>query len=103
MTHTPGPWNYANVYGYWAVYGKDNQEIALIAKTTHDDETVEADARLIAAAPEMKDILVLLSVAQNGRDYDAAYTIGDYHEDIAAAANLARIVLDKVRGENTTE
>ena len=51
--YTPGPWNYSNAYGYWAIYGKSNQEIALIAKTTHDDKTVEADAHLIAAAPDL--------------------------------------------------
>jgi len=58
----------------------------------------EHNARLIAAAPEMFKALVLLVIAQNGRDFDAAYTVGDYHEDVAAAANLARSILDRIKG-----
>ena len=63
--HTPGPWSYewSDYGGYdcmWSVHtvdGPDGEEIAqmhAMHPLTHDrDETQEANARLIAAAPEM--------------------------------------------------
>ena len=55
MEHTPGPWTVSEESAALAVLGPDGEEIAAV-------ESCEADADLIAAAPEMavllRDILV---------------------------------------------
>lgn len=61
MTHTPGPWNIGkypiNDYAY-AVYGKDNSKIAQLEKFDQQyQEEEEANANLIAAAPELLEAL----------------------------------------------
>ena len=52
--HTPGPWWLARAHpseGTFAV-GAGNSELALVLATT-DDTTAKANARLIAAAPDL--------------------------------------------------
>ena len=63
MTHTPGPWTAEppGIYGYgadddkyWAVQTED-ERIALVV--TDPDEEGQADAQLIATAPNLLDAL----------------------------------------------
>jgi hypothetical protein len=59
--HTPGPWNYRPLAGarsQWVILAGDRYPLATVG-------TVEADARLIAAAPELLASLesVLESIA----------------------------------------
>lgn len=60
-SHTPGPWRTGDIYPYGA-YGEDKpvkfggQEIARVAATGDESATV-ANARLIAAAPELLECL----------------------------------------------
>ncbi len=53
--HTPGPWRLGPI-NYADVYSKDGELVALVIKGL--DETA-ANARLIAAAPELRDALAL--------------------------------------------
>lgn len=59
-THTPGPWHVESVLGddsYPVVWGPDNLLVADPIRSQEDyeadRETVDANARLIAAAPEL--------------------------------------------------
>lgn len=63
MSHTPGPWIPQNVGGKgWFIVTDDDLILALTLK---GDETDEADARLVAAAPELLAALVGLLVTED--------------------------------------
>ena len=56
--HTPGPWAVNEWSGGWTVYGgrmplATGVEVARIAPVDDERERNEADARLIAAAPDL--------------------------------------------------
>ncbi len=57
MKHTPGKWEYDTKGNYYNESGVIRMNGVLIAKmvtqTTHKPKEVEANARLIAAAPEL--------------------------------------------------
>ena len=58
--HTAGPWQVTNIeHGSWQIHLEDLSPLATVGDGTHegDPETAEANARLIAAAPEMFEIL----------------------------------------------
>ena len=57
---TPGPWEYGEERGCCREIHADNgPELYAIAQTRHGDpEICEANARLIAAAPDMLDALI---------------------------------------------
>jgi len=56
-SHTPGPWRCELVTsGQWEVFGPTQAMICRLAKWTATTRSVDAaDARLIAAAPELLD------------------------------------------------
>ena len=60
MKHTPGPWEYGEERGCCREIHADNgPELYAIAQARHGDpEICEANARLIAAAPELLDELI---------------------------------------------
>jgi hypothetical protein len=63
MTHTPGPWSVARTGDLrLAVYGKSNKHPISVFAVGDTDDTeelpnAEANARLIAAAPELLEAL----------------------------------------------
>ena len=58
--HTPGPWTaHKRNEGGWAVHA-DGQVVALL-KDVHDDEKRAANAILIAAAPDMLEMLAYVA------------------------------------------
>jgi hypothetical protein len=66
MTHTPGPWHFtANMYGIdnMRVFGVEeiNDDFTQGIANCGFGEGCEANARLIAAAPEMLEALKLLA------------------------------------------
>jgi len=79
--HTPGPWTVV-ADGPW-VCGKDGFTVALVQTSAPASETLKANARLIAAAPE------LLAAAR------AVVEIGDK----ASMSNLCHAIA-KAEGEN---
>ena len=64
---TPGPWHEGTGNGYGSIFGPEGTRrdsgglapIAMINGTFHEDE---ANARLIAAAPEMAELLAELTL-----------------------------------------
>jgi hypothetical protein len=69
MTHTPGPWFVNGPYDHTndlfirATVDGENFDVA----STYDDETgnAQANAKLIAAAPELLDALILANETMN--------------------------------------
>jgi len=71
--HTPGPWESGN--GTTSIYGSDGKEVARrIWHGPQDDERSLANARLIAAAPELLAALQYLCEVSHTdpRGFDAA-------------------------------
>lgn len=69
--HTPGPW-VASWRDYGGVIGKDGYVVAQAA-TFRNKEVIEANARLIAAAPELLEALQELhDIVQGLIDDDVA-------------------------------
>lgn len=61
-THTPGPWTIAGEEHANVIYGKDFVVADVYCHQPDEagprtDEEADANARLIAAAPELKDLL----------------------------------------------
>ncbi len=74
--HTPAPWH----VGTLRLVTNGNIDIAQVIRTNGDEKTAQANARLIAAAPEMYtvlDDLVAFCVAQGwtGAGIDAAQAV----------------------------
>ena len=94
--HTPGPW-FAKREGFSTVYIEGRirpgvlQEIAACGPTEAGPETQEANARLIAAAPEL--LLALQSLMNLFEQHEqAAHTtspVGDYARAAIAKATGA--------------
>ena len=91
VTHTPGPWSVEDCTPgestglRFAINSKDN----VIARTTDGWKEAQANARLIAAAPDMHEVLSeLLDTLELSKDYG----FDDEYEKV-------RAVLAKVKGE----
>lgn len=102
MTHSPSPWRRAgkNSGHIWAPDGDGVVQVAIVGAYSSRDmlpfnqERWDADAHLIAAAPEMLEVLQsLVRVDDNlsGQKRD------DAMEDVIAAARSA---IAKARGES---
>jgi len=88
MKHTPGPW----IVSLWEneIFVRaldDENECADICTMTDDEEDMQANARLIAAAPELLEALQLADRVLRDRDLDE-YLAGEYQiiEDAIAKA-----------------
>ncbi len=90
--HTPGPWNWAksDINGRYSIYR--NGPLAYCGDTTAVDGDGEANARLIAAAP---DLLVAL---QSFDDAFSHYCDGDPSPEEWAALKAARAAIAKATG-----
>jgi len=62
IKHTPGPWNYDRS-GYSLYVNSGRELVTALSMDGKRLETSEANARLIAAAPDMLDALRLFVVA----------------------------------------
>ena len=95
--HTPGPWSIDDAGAWINIYGSESDDANIVAKIEitdgstdylHDQETARANARLIAAAPELLEALEALL----GNCLDS--------EGLAAAHAKARAALAKAGGES---
>lgn len=99
MTHTPGPWAFtADMYGLhnMRVFGAADARGNGIANCGYDERgECEANARLIAAAPELLAALQYLmsQTIEMDEKYGVALSEGE-HE----AALLARAAIAKAKG-----
>lgn len=87
--HTPGPWK-ATGYKQLVVNGSDGVTLAM-HPGTGSLETVQANARLIAAAPDLLAALVAVYEACQTKDYRDPLT----H---AAIADIARAPIARATG-----
>lgn len=87
MQHTPGPWT-AN--GSWVV-AADGPIVETVAYARVRSGEAEANARLIAAAP---DLLVLAE--EVAKEYEDA---ADWKDAIGRLQRLARAAVAKAKGE----
>ena len=97
VTQTPGPWSIEDCTPgestglRFAINSKDN----VIARTTDGWKEAQANARLIAAAPEMLEVLQEILEPCPGKGYLGKYD----HRRTYKARKKARAILDKVEGE----
>ena len=72
MTHTPGPWTARREGGTWYVEVGRDQDYFDICELFGGGDKMEANARLIAAAPELLDALKDLDtrIMPEERKYD---------------------------------
>lgn len=77
--HTPGPWHIGMNPGP-IIYGERGDQVANMCDGLYGDDENRANARLIAAAPDM--LAVLLAIAE-GEDY---LTINQFQMDRVEAA-----------------
>jgi len=75
MKHTPGPWKAEQVRNDWKVTSDDYGRIVtrICYPDPKVDTTVEADARLIAAAPEMYETLKAIAGRFDATDCDEIF------------------------------
>lgn len=103
QTYTPGPWTLDIGTTYIAVHGADKQTVHVDMYPERARELGEANARLIAAAPTMKDALDLeaawlesvLRVHDGGPFGPQLLRVAFEHRLIAIRAAIA-----KATGEN---
>ena len=85
-THTSGPWNVSGTFGTAITVGKNHTHIAQATSTGIPN--CEANARLIAAAPE------LLAALEMMLDFESLHTF-----DQIKARKAARTAIAKAKGE----
>ena len=86
---TPGPWNYCADEPDWVTYSNDNIAVARVTRYNTDAEAQHANAKLIAAAPELLEVLkLILSYHDDGNCVL-------HKEDVS----MARAAINKALGE----
>lgn len=103
MKHTPGPWTACNNNGYsiWRVTHRASSASRTIAEVVGDSAETETNARLIAAAPEMYELIQ--TVARTWEN-DCQFIPCDTEAASALSGRLARLagqaaqLLDKIEG-----
>jgi len=94
---TPGPWSYEdNPYGHDAIYGADGR---LIAHVFGDDAQAQADARLIAAAPELLEAAQMVIAWYEAED---DHSKADFYERMQMcrdSESALRAAIAKATGE----
>lgn len=94
--HTAAPWTAGNLSDGWSVLDADNNLIAFIGRDDDDaeiDGVFQADARLIAAAPDLA-----ASLADVLRILDAVKMSAGLGTKQVARMDAARAVLAKATG-----
>ena len=86
MTWTPGPWRIYQSLGGWTTIDAEEGEVGRFDGLVPS----AADARLIAAAPRMADVLAVFA---EPFDPEEAWAVGE------ARRKIARDELTRVRGE----
>lgn len=110
--HTPGPWRYATtgevMCGYGqplgvAQEGKPNLVAGIFGDVSGGLPTADANARLIAAAPELlAGAMAMMAVRERVHSHKGSLTRGSYEAflaDEAKATALLRAAIAKAEGE----
>lgn len=95
---TPGPWRIGESHGGGSVDIKEanNHKLIATAITVGDHAQAQANARLIAAAPEMAAALAMANLPFT--QHSAGYALVDL-DDITKLRNTARALLARIDGE----
>jgi len=95
--HTPLPWkaHHAFFFGHdsFQITGTNGDSSPFLCRLTDDTPNFEANARLIAAAPDLLAALKRLSLCVAGMDQFSL------DEDFEAARDQARAALAKAKGK----
>ena len=94
--HTPGPWRSGHYgeYGFRIDTGPDTNYVAHVSPRLDDPET-EANARLIAAAPDLLEALEFYAAHQNHVDYSVTDDVGVIARAAIAKATEAPQALER--------
>ncbi len=94
MTHTPGPWRVIRKVGL-TIYPEENKSV-YIAFMNNARSNCEANANLMAAAPEMLDLLEWLTHLHHGVSKDGDKPSDAEWED---CLEQAKPIIAKAKGE----
>ena len=93
--HTPGPWSFDGPSDNHIVWSDPDNRICFMAHSNGiDPERDTANARLIAAAPELLDALQAIVAMQALRSSDATGT----HLSLSVLCETARAAIAKAEG-----
>ena len=103
--HTPGPWSVKiressfrpGVFIEDGVCGPDGEQIRVHGFTLTNSETAKANARLIAAAPEMLEALRSIVSALGCKGHDGWHSEPVHESDV----NAALAAISKALGEES--
>jgi len=98
MNHTPGPWYYTGSSPEGSVYSKDHELIVPWSPLLSDRKM--ANARLIAAAPEMLEVLKYLrdALARDLLSDDISERLARLGEDLNDLEEQVLPLLAKIEG-----
>ena len=96
--HTPGPWK---IRGHFVEGGKDYKTVIAEIVGKLDRFDVQADIRLIAAAPEMLEALKEVDEAINPPD-KAGISLHTWNERLKVAEAGIRAAIAKATGEKSS-
>lgn len=88
MAHTPGPWVAYDFGANWWVAAPDADDSGPMLRVGGLHKEREANARLIAAAPDLLEAL--------------EYVMSAHGEQLTDAFEKAKAAIDKARGTNTS-
>lgn len=89
---TPGPWHYCAEEPDWVTDSNDNIAVARVTRYNTDAEAQRANARLIAAAPELLEALQRITPLYEALMRDC----GIEHKEMIA---ISRAAINKALGE----
>jgi len=87
MKHTPGPWSQYSDTLFYTINGSDNESVAEVRTMYRTKLEAMANARLIAAAPELLEALNAVIATAESVDLDRVKALA-----------LAKSVIAKVTG-----
>jgi len=97
MNHTPSPWIYCNNSGLHRNIWAGSKMIARVDGNEHDEETADANAHLIAAAPRLLEALQFALERLKIVEKEDGYDHRTFHQGVAIDKAIAAIA--KATGE----
>jgi hypothetical protein len=108
MTHTPGPWNYAGPSDIgrdsYSIYGSGPSNAVMVsmaytAGPSDYGDAAEANARLIAAAPDLLAIVDYLAEAHRDGAQETHFGALFGDDDITTLGDAVTAAIDKATGQ----
>jgi len=99
--HTPGPWSasYSETSDgkdFWSIYGANDRAVTYM--TLGPSRRLDANARLIAAAPEILDALEWIARPYGLLDQAVHHAPAGFTEDMLETGRIVRAAIAKARG-----